>query len=770
MDRITEYDEEDLEDSKELGLADTANKNDAVDQKDNRAVARIRYVVFLVLLSVTVAVSMTIYVYNKNAEVSAFEDHFKDQAAKVANTFTFNAERRLEALMGFSNHITSHALTSGEQFPMVTLPNFERHATITLQLAEVVAMVVLPVVTFEQREDYVKYTMAKQGWINDGLALQQQRMDEDNEEVLHLQEQFDKGQLITNSSDVDSTKNVPPLIFKVKPGTTEPEFEDGPGPYTPFWTFAPAIPAWNLVNFNAFTHPTRFRELTAFLQAKTTLLSSAADLRKNDPLTTNRKSVMNLFLNRWQNGTFEYEEGPVSDIYVPIYDSFEPDKKLGQILSSYIYWQSYFTNVLPEGQNGIVSILENSCGQSFTYVIHGPEVTYVGEGDLHETKYDDLVVQTGFGAFLGKDAVEVEPLEAQCFYNVRIYPSAEMEADQLTNSPLIFALGLMGVFLFTSVVFLTYDRVVARRHEKIETKAIRSTAVVQSLFPENVRDRLYDSGDRENKKTHGGGFWNDADRKNHAVDSNMPIADLYPECTVLFADIVGFTSWSALHTPAEVFKLLETLYARFDKIAKKRRVFKVETIGDCYVAVTGLPEVQEDHAVFMAKFAAQCLEQLNPVLHSLVDRLGPETANLNMRYGLNSGPVTAGVLRGEKARFQLFGDTVNTAARMESTGAAGRIHISQNTADLLVSAGLDSWVVPRETMIEAKGKGKLQTFWIAPEVELSFTARSTKSSRLGRQTSAMGGEDDDEDEARDTVSRAVHRLVNNNSTQQPSAF
>eukprot|EP00977_Amphora_coffeiformis_P016683 scaffold5233_cov178-Amphora_coffeaeformis.AAC.3 len=238
----------------------------------------------------------------------------------------------------------------------------------------------------------------------------------------------------------------------------------------------------------------------------------------------------------------------------------------------------------------------------------------------------------------------------------------------------------------------------------------------------------------------------------------MP-ADLYPECTVLFADIVGFTSWSALHTPAEVFKLLETLYARFDKIAKKRRVFKVETIGDCYVAVTGLPEVQEDHAVIMAKFAAQCLEQLNPVLHSLVDRLGPETANLNMRYGLNSGPVTAGVLRGEKARFQLFGDTVNTAARMESTGAAGRIHISQNTADLLVSAGLDSWVVPRETMIEAKGKGKLQTFWIAPEVELSFTARSTKSSRLGRQTSAMGGEDDDEDEARDTVSRAVHRLA-----------
>jgi class 3 adenylate cyclase len=148
---------------------------------------------------------------------------------------------------------------------------------------------------------------------------------------------------------------------------------------------------------------------------------------------------------------------------------------------------------------------------------------------------------------------------------------------------------------------------------------------------------------------------NKADEK---VAATKPIADLFPETTIMFADIVGFTAWSSAREPSQVFALLEAIYAEFDSIAKRRRVFKVEVVGDCYVAVAGLPDPRPDHAIVMAKFANVCLKKMMNVIQQLEVELGPDTAELNLRIGLHSGPVVAGVLRGDKSRFQLFGDTV----------------------------------------------------------------------------------------------------------------
>lgn len=207
-----------------------------------------------------------------------------------------------------------------------------------------------------------------------------------------------------------------------------------------------------------------------------------------------------------------------------------------------------------------------------------------------------------------------------------------------------------------------------------------------------------------------------------------PIADLFQHTTVLFADIAGFTSWTSKREPEQVFSLLQTLFNTFDMIAKKRWIFKLETIGDCYLTVTGLPEPQDDHAVRITKFARECLFRTKSRLARLYTTLGPGTVNLEMRFGLHTGPVTADVLQGEKSRFQLFGDTVNTASRMESNGENGRIHVSKSTAEHLVEAGKGHWLEKREDPTYAKGKGLLEYFWIV---------RSTRtlSHRRGRRGS-----------------------------------
>uniref|UniRef100_A0A7R9WW54 Guanylate cyclase domain-containing protein n=1 Tax=Craspedostauros australis TaxID=1486917 RepID=A0A7R9WW54_9STRA len=212
----------------------------------------------------------------------------------------------------------------------------------------------------------------------------------------------------------------------------------------------------------------------------------------------------------------------------------------------------------------------------------------------------------------------------------------------------------------------------------------------------------------------------------------------------MFADIVGFTAWSSTREPSQVFTLLETIYHEFDQIAKQRRVFKVETVGDCYVAVAGLPDPRKDHAMVMARFGRDCSTQMRVLTKRLEVVLGPDTADLSMRIGLHSGPVTAGVLRGERARFQLFGDTMNTASRMESTGSPGRIQVSREMADELVHAGKGHWIKPRSDKVLVKGKGEMQTYWLEVKGESNSTngmessASKVKTAQTDSETSSSG--------------------------------
>jgi guanylate cyclase len=178
------------------------------------------------------------------------------------------------------------------------------------------------------------------------------------------------------------------------------------------------------------------------------------------------------------------------------------------------------------------------------------------------------------------------------------------------------------------------------------------------------------------------------------------IAESYEATTILFADIVGFTPWARRTSPGEIVAVLDTLFTRFDELAERHGLEKVKTIGDAYMAVAGAPEARPDHA-------AAALALARDMIDAVADVASARDVPLEVRIGIASGPVVGGVIGRRRLLFDLWGDTVNLASRMESSGVPGRIQVSESTHELLRDR---SEFERRE--IDVKGLGPL-TAWLA---------------------------------------------------------
>ena len=226
--------------------------------------------------------------------------------------------------------------------------------------------------------------------------------------------------------------------------------------------------------------------------------------------------------------------------------------------------------------------------------------------------------------------------------------------------PAAIALGL--------VRYIDGQRVAARRE---------SDALLRNVLPEPIADRLK-AGERV-------------------------IADHYDEASILFADVVDFTPFAEAHTPQQTVAVLNELFTSFDRLAEEFGLEKIKTIGDAYMVVAGAPDRREDHAAVLVEMALAMLRQVAG--HALVDG-----RRLEIRVGIASGPVVAGVIGERKFSYDLWGDTVNTAARMESSGIPDRIQVTDRTRQLLDGR----YPFERREGVEVKGKGIMSTWTLDP--------------------------------------------------------
>ena len=236
-----------------------------------------------------------------------------------------------------------------------------------------------------------------------------------------------------------------------------------------------------------------------------------------------------------------------------------------------------------------------------------------------------------------------------------------------------FVLNILGVSTTAYVLLQYFVRAREQARAELEVERAKSEGLLLNVLPASVASRL--------------------------KESDEVIADGYPSATVLFADIVGFTPLAQELTPADTVALLDKVFARWDELAARHGVEKIKTIGDSYMVAGGLPTPREDHAEAIADLALE--------MGAEVERCAEESGrSLEVRIGIDTGPVVAGVIGRVKFSYDLWGDTVNTASRMESHGVPGAIQVTERAYEQL----RESHYLRQRGTIDVKGKGPMTTY------------------------------------------------------------
>jgi adenylate cyclase len=227
------------------------------------------------------------------------------------------------------------------------------------------------------------------------------------------------------------------------------------------------------------------------------------------------------------------------------------------------------------------------------------------------------------------------------------------------------------------LVIVSYALRQAVRAEAVaEREFERSERLLTNILPHSIADRLKD-------------------------ESDAVIADRYDEASVLFADMAGFTAQAGETAPDDLVQFLNRVFSDFDRLVERHGLEKIKTTGDSYMVISGVPEPRGDHAQALATLALEMCEAAG-------EWRDPRGRSVPVRIGISSGPVVAGVVGTRKFFYDVWGDAVNVAARMETTGVAGKIQISQSVYDHLKN----QFVLEARGEIEVKGKGMMHTWFL----------------------------------------------------------
>jgi adenylate cyclase len=266
--------------------------------------------------------------------------------------------------------------------------------------------------------------------------------------------------------------------------------------------------------------------------------------------------------------------------------------------------------------------------------------------------------------------------------------------SEMFSATFVPAAAASAALLFVTVLYLM--REMAQAEAAAQREAARSDELLATILPEGIAQRLKE---------------------------NDSVADRFEEASILFADMAGFTARASDMTPAALVRYLDGVYRRFDTLVTKHGLEKIKTTGDSYMVVSGLPKARTDHAEAIASFALD----LKAMARTTLDAQGKP---VNLRIGIASGPVVAGVIGRDKVFYDVWGDAVNLASRMETTAETGRIQVTTTTYQRI----LHFFEFVDRGIVDVHGKGPMQAWYLEGERK----ARDRSETR-SRSTSALAG-------------------------------
>ena len=367
----------------------------------------------------------------------------------MLETSRVTAKNVFATIQSMSTTITSYGIATNATWPFITIPNYIARGAQLLELSGSNWIAFAPLVRPEQRAAWEEYAVKNQGW---------------------LRENFDGS---VNTEYVQPP--IAPYIWdrsKGFYGPPQPQGDPIGEYYGPFWQITP--PLSFTVNMDIFGVPDFDKVFDAMLKADTTVLSYTAGLERET-----------------YNSTRDW---PFSYISSPIHSSLERGADVVGVFSAVLPWHSYFKAALPDDVGGIYVVVSNNCGQEFSYLVDSNGAVFIGPGDLHDTQYTDMELSIDFNVLEGLDGT------AACMYTVHAYPSQEFHESYTTQAPRIYTISVVGIFLATTLAFVLYDCLVQKKDTKVMTSAENTNAIVASLFPAQVRDRLLEDAQQPKEK------------------------------------------------------------------------------------------------------------------------------------------------------------------------------------------------------------------------------------------------------------------------------